>query len=127
MKSDFQSIDAYIGTFAPEIQALLQQMRSIIEKAAPDATEAISYGMPTFKLHGNLVHFAALKSHIGFYPLPSVIDAFKEKLVGYQTSKGAIQFPYNQPLPVGVIEEMVKVRVIENSQKATKKATKVRK
>jgi len=127
MKGICQNIDGYISTFAPEIQELLQLVRSVIQMAAPDATEAISYGMPTFKLHGNLVHFAAHKNHIGFYPLPSVIDVFKEKLAGYQSSKGAVQFPYNQPIPVELIEEMVKARVLENSQKATQKATKVRK
>lgn len=124
MKSDFQSIDDYISTFAPEIQLKLQQMRSVIQQAAPDASEAISYGMPTFKLNGNLVHFAAHKNHLGFYPLPKVIEDFKEQLVGYQTSKGAIQFPYTQPLPVVLIEEIVKARVLENSQKATVKGIK---
>lgn len=127
MKSDFQSIDDYISTFALEIQLKLQQMRSTIQQAAPDATEAISYGMPTFKLNGNLVHFAAHKNHMGFYPLPKVIEDFKEQLVGYQTSKGAIQFPFSQPLPVALITEMVKIRVLENSEKALIKGTPGRK
>jgi uncharacterized protein YdhG (YjbR/CyaY superfamily)/predicted RNase H-like HicB family nuclease len=84
---------------------------------APDATEAISYGIPTFKLHGNLVHFAAYKNHIGFYPTSGPIEAFKKELSGYKRSKGTVQFPINQSLPLGLIRTIVKYRVKENAQR----------
>jgi len=96
-------------------------MRSIIRKAAPKATEAIKYGMPTFVFHGNLVHFAACKNHVGFYPAPSGILAFQKELVGYSCSKGAIQLPLDRPLPVKLITGIVKFRVAENQEKALKK------
>ena len=89
-----ESIDAYIACFSEEIQAPLKQLRQAIQQAAPDATEAIKYGMPTFVLQGNLVHFAANKHHIGFYPSPSGITHFEKELESYVSSKGAIQFPY---------------------------------
>jgi len=127
MKSDLQSIDAYIGTFAPEIQALLQQMRTTIQQAAPDATEGISYGMPVFKLHGVLVYFAGHKNHLGFYPMAKTIDNFKEPLANYHTSKGTVQFPYHQPIPFDLVAEMVKTRVQENCNKALLKGVKGRK
>ncbi len=120
MNSSITTIDAYIATFPASTQALLQQMRSTITKAAPKAEEAISYGMPTFKLQGNLVHFAAYKNHIGFYPAPSGIVNFEEELTKYQTSKGAIQFPINEKLPLALIAKIVKFRVKENVAKSAR-------
>lgn len=108
------SVDEYIAAFPADIQDLLEQMRSVIKKAAPAAEEKISYAMPTYYLHGNLVHFAAFKSHIGFYPIPSGIDAFKEELSEYKSAKGSIQFPLNKPLPLDLVSKIVKFRVDEN-------------
>ncbi|HBS47400.1 MAG TPA: hypothetical protein DEA91_28395 [Paenibacillus sp.] len=93
----------------------------MIKEAAPDAKEKISYQMPTFELHGNLVHFAAFKNHIGFYPTPNGIDAFKEELSVYKGAKGSIQFPLNEPMPYELISKIVKFRVAENIQKAEDK------
>lgn len=112
------TIDEYIAGFPPEIQAILQQVRETIREAAPGATEAISYQMPTFKLHGNLVHFAAFKNHLGFYPAPSGIERFQQALAGYKTSKGAIQFPLDQPIPYDLIRQIVLLRVEEQAAKA---------
>lgn len=115
------NIAEYIGAFAPDIQERLEQLRTTIHAAAPDAQEAIKYAMPTFTLHGNLVHFAAFKNHIGFYPAPSGIEAFKKELSIYKTSKGAIQFPLDQPLPLNLISEIVQFRVAMNVEKAAEK------
>ena len=115
-----ETIDTYIAQFPPVIQALLQEMRAVIHEAAPEATEAISYQMPTFKLHGNLVHFAAFKNHIGFYPAPSGIEAFKDDLAAYPGSKGAIRFPLDKPLPLDLVRRIVLYRVQENTTKAGK-------
>lgn len=107
-------IDAYIATFPEATQAILQQMRETIQKAAPDATEAISYAMPTFKLNGNLVHFAAYANHIGFYATPTGNEQFTEELSKYKTGKGSIQFPINEPMPLDLITRIVKFRVEQN-------------
>ena len=120
----FQSIDEYIATFPPDIQALLESVRATIKAAAPDATERISYQMPTFWLNGNLVHFAALKNHIGFYPTPSGIEAFQAETSMYKSTKGALQFPLDQPLPLDLIRRIVEFRVAENRGKAAAKAPK---
>lgn len=117
------TIDEYIAGFPPEVQAILQKIRLTIRKAAPDAQETISYQMPTFTLHGNLVHFAAFKNHIGFYPVPSGIEKFKKELAAYQQGKGSVQFPLDQPIPYGLITKIVKFRVKENAAKAAAKAT----
>ena len=117
-----KSIDEYFVSFPTEIQKLLQQVRTAIKKAAPDAEEAIKYAMPAFVYKGNLVFFAAYKNHIGFYPTPSGIIAFKKDLAAYQTSKGAVQFPLDKPMPVGLITKIVKYRVKENSEKEKTKA-----
>ena len=117
-----KSIDEYFVSFPTEIQKLLQQVRTTIKKAAPDAEEAIKYAMPAFVYKGNLVFFAAYKNHIGFYPTPSGIIAFKKDLAAYQTSKGAVQFPLDKPMPVGLITKIVKYRVKENSEKEKTKA-----
>jgi uncharacterized protein YdhG (YjbR/CyaY superfamily) len=118
------SIDEYISKFPADIQLLLEQMRTTIRKAAPDASEKISYQMPTFFLKGNLVHFAALKNHIGFYPTPSAIIAFEKELTKYISSKGAVQFPLNEPLPLNLVSKMVSFRVMENLKKAQLKSKK---
>jgi uncharacterized protein YdhG (YjbR/CyaY superfamily) len=96
----FRTIDEYIKTFPKNIQRILEKMRQTIKEAAPEAVEAISYQMPTFKLNGkNLVHFAAFKNHIGFYPIPSGIEAFKKELSPYKQGKGSVQFPLDKPIP----------------------------
>jgi len=115
------TIDDYIAQFPPEIQVLLQEIRAVIHEAAPEAVEAISYQMPTYKLHGNLVHFAAFKNHIGFYPAPSGIEAFMDDLAAYQCSKGAIRFPLDQPLPLDLVRRIVVYRVQENEAAAARK------
>jgi uncharacterized protein YdhG (YjbR/CyaY superfamily) len=118
-KQGYESIDAYIATFPDEIQTILQKLRQTIQDAAPDAAEAISYQMPTFKLHGNLVHFAAFKKHIGLYPTPSGVDAFEQELAPYKKAKVSIQFPLDQPIPYELVTKIVEYRMQE--QQARKK------
>ena len=125
-KVGYNSIDEYIATFPAETQKILQALRATIKAAAPDADEKISYQMPTFALKGNLVHFAAHKNHIGFYPTPSGIEAFKQELSLYEGAKGSIRFPIEEPLPLELISEIVKFRVAENLNKAERKAKKKR-
>lgn len=110
----FNSIDEYIVQFPPEVQETLNKLRKVIKESAPDAEEKISYQMPTFALHGNLVHFAAYKNHIGFYPAPSGIAVFKQELSEYKGAKGSVQFPIDKPLPFELISRIVKYRVDEN-------------
>lgn len=117
-------IDDYIGAFPEETQKLLQKMRLTIRKAAPEADEKIGYGIPTFTLNGNLVHFAGYKNHIGFYPAPQGLEEFKEELAGYKGGKGTVQFPLDQPLPLDLITRMVKYRIQQNLEKATTKVKK---
>ena len=117
MKNDAQipeSIDSYIAQFPPEVQTLLTQMRQTIQKAAPSATEAISYQIPTFKLNGNLVHFAGFKKHIGFYPGAAGMAAFQGELAGYKSAKGSVQFPLDEALPLTLVAKIVKFRVNQN-------------
>lgn len=118
-------IDAYIAGYPPNVQKLLQQMRTTIAKAAPMAEEAMAYGLPTFRLNGNLVHFGAFAKHIGFFPAPSGITNFAVKLKPYKTSKGTIQFPLDGPIPWDLVTEITKFRVVENIalRKASKKRT----
>ena len=113
-KDQTSVVEKYIGTHPKEVQKVLRQVRETIRKAAPNAEETISYGIPTFKLNGNLVHFAAAKNHIGFYPAPSGIEAFKKELAGYKGAKGSVQFPLNKPMPLALITKIVKYRVKEN-------------
>ena len=120
-KQNYQTIDEYIKTFPKEIQKILEAVREIIKKTAPDADEAISYQIPTFKLNGNLVHFAAFKNHIGFYPGSKAIKDFQKDLTKYKSSKGAVQFPIDKPMPLSLIQKIVKQRVKENSIKTIKK------
>jgi uncharacterized protein YdhG (YjbR/CyaY superfamily) len=123
-KAGFHSIDEYIATFPEDIQKILEELRGTIKAAAPDAEEKISYQMPTFALKGNLVHFAAFKNHIGFYPTPSGIQAFERELSVYESAKGSVQFPIDQPLPLELISKIVKFRVAENLRNAEIKSTK---
>lgn len=123
----YENIDAYIADFPAAKQQLLQQMRAIIQKAAPAAVEKISYGMPCFFQEGNLVYFAAMKNHIGFYPSASGVANFTKELEPYVTSKGAIQFPLDRPLPVKLVTTIVRFRVLENKEKAATKKKKVKK
>ena len=116
-----QTIDEYIAAFPADIQEILLDIRAVIQQEAPDAQEAISYGMPTFKLNGNLVHFAAFKHHIGFYPTPTGIDEFKEALSAYKGAKGSVQFPFDQPMPYDLIRAIVRFRIGENQKKAAPK------
>jgi len=115
-----KNIDEYIAGFPPEVQAILEKIRLTIRKAAPGAEETIKYQMPTFTLHGNLVYFAAFKTHIGFYPIPTGIEKFKKELAPYKQGKGSVQFPLDQPIPYGLISKIVKFRVKENAAKAAK-------
>lgn len=110
--------DEYIGQFPAEVQVKLQELRSAIKQAAPEAEETISYAMPAYKLKGILVYFAAHKNHIGFYPASNGIATFEKELSGYTTSKGTVQFPLDKPLPLELIKMIVKFRVAENLQKA---------
>lgn len=121
-KKGFSSIDEYIASFPLDVQKKLESIREVIREVAPQSEEKISYQMPTFYLNGNLVHFAAFKNHIGFYPAPSGIEAFKDDLAKYEGSKGAIRFPKDQPLPYDLIRRIVAYRVSENMKKAQEKA-----
>jgi uncharacterized protein YdhG (YjbR/CyaY superfamily) len=123
-KNGFSTIDEYIATFPKDIQTLLQEVRATIKAAAPDAEEKISYQMPAFAQHGNLVYFAARKDYIGFYPTGSGIEAFKKELSGYKGTAGAAHFPIDQPLPLDLISRIVKYRVAENLKNAEAKARK---
>jgi uncharacterized protein YdhG (YjbR/CyaY superfamily) len=118
---EYADINAFIADFPEEVQAILEKIRKTIQQAAPEAKEAIKYGMPTFVLNGNLVHFAAYKTHIGFYPAPTGIDAFIDELAIYRTGKGTIQFPIDKPIPFDLITKVVKFRVEENLKKHKRK------
>jgi uncharacterized protein YdhG (YjbR/CyaY superfamily) len=115
-KQTFQTIDEYITGYPAEIQDKLKALRQFISECAPEAKEKISWGMPTFDLYGNLIHFAAFKSHIGIYPGENGVAVFKDKLTEYKTSKGAIQLPFTKQIPFDLIKEIVKFRIEENLQ-----------
>src|SRR5512137_1261088 len=119
-----RNIDEYIAGFPHDFQQILQKIRTTIRRAAPQAEEAISYQMPTFRLEGNLVHFAAFKNHIGLYPTPSGTEKFREELSPYQTGKGSIRFPLDRPIPYDLIAKIVKFRVRENLEKAAARGSK---
>jgi uncharacterized protein YdhG (YjbR/CyaY superfamily) len=123
-KTGIRSVDEYIASFPEDIQALLQTLRATIRAAAPGAKEKISYQMPAFALKGNLVYFAAWKKHIGFYPTSSGTEAFKDELAGYEGAKGSVQFPIDQPLPLDLIDRIVRFRVAENLARAAAKSRK---
>jgi uncharacterized protein YdhG (YjbR/CyaY superfamily) len=117
----FKTMDEYINTFPENVQRILNEIRQTIKEAAPDAEETINYQIPTFTLNGNLVHFAAFENHIGFYPTPSGMEAFKKELSGYKGAKGSVQFPIDEPLPLPLIRRIVEFRVTENLEKKLKK------
>lgn len=120
-------IDAYIANSPKNVQVILEKVRATIRKAAPKAEETINYGIPTFTLAGNLVHFAGFKSHIGFYPTPSGIEKFKAELSKYEGAKGSVKFPLDKPIPYTLIGKIVKFRVKENLEKAEAKKKKTSK
>ena len=120
-QAKFTNIDEYIAGFPTEIQGILEEVRKTIGAAAPGARETIAYQIPTFTLNGNLVHFAAFKNHIGFYPTPTGIAKFKKQLSAYEGAKGSVQFPLNQPIPYALITRIVKFRVKENLERAAPK------
>jgi uncharacterized protein YdhG (YjbR/CyaY superfamily) len=122
-----QTIDDYIAGFPGDVQAILQQIRAIVREEAPGAAETINYGIPTFTLQGNLVHFAAFKRHIGFYPTPTGIEKFKDELSIYTMAKGSVQFPLDQPMPFDLMRRMVAFRVVENLEKAEARKKKKKK
>jgi uncharacterized protein YdhG (YjbR/CyaY superfamily) len=111
-----KTIDDYIRTFPPDVRNILEQLRKTIHEIAPEAEETIRYGIPTFTLNGNLVHFAAFRNHIGFYPTPSAIKAFREELPPYNHAKGSVQFPIDTPLPFDLVRRIVQFRVKENRE-----------
>jgi uncharacterized protein YdhG (YjbR/CyaY superfamily) len=118
------AIDEYIKTFEPEVQKVLNEIRNFIKAEVPAATEKIAYGMPTFYLNGNLVHFAAFKDHYGFFPSPSGIDAFEKELAPYRSGKGTLRFPIEKPVPWEVIKKVVQFRAEENLNKVKDKKKK---
>jgi uncharacterized protein YdhG (YjbR/CyaY superfamily) len=127
MARQFRTIDEYIDTFPQDVQSILNGLRQTIREAAPEAEETINYQMPTFTLNGNLVHFAAYEHHIGFYPTPTGIEAFKRELSRYKGAKGSVQFPIDEPLPLPLIRRIVEYRVKENSERKQKKRPAARK
>ncbi len=118
LKKRSKTIDGYIAAFPMNVKGVLERLRRVIAESAPDAVETINYGIPTFKLNGgNLVHFAGFKNHIGFYPTPSSIVAFKKELAPYKQAKGSVQFPLDKPIPFEIVKKMVIFRVKENESK----------
>jgi uncharacterized protein YdhG (YjbR/CyaY superfamily) len=114
------TVDDYIASFSPEVRERLEAYRAVIRKAAPEAKEGISYGMPAYTLNGPLVYFAAHKAHVGLYALPQAIEAFKDELSGYKTSKGTIQFPFDCDPSLDLVRKIVRFRVRENLAKSRK-------
>ena len=123
----FKTIDEYISMFPEDVRTILKNLRQTIRDAAPEAQETINYQMPTFTLNGNLVHFAAFKNHIGFYPTPPGMEAFKDELSAYKGAKGSVQFPIDQPLPLPLIRRIVEYRVKENLERKSKKKSSAKK
>ena len=119
-KRRYKTVDEYIAAFPENVQGVLQKLRQTVREAAPEAVEVISYGMPAYRQNGVLVWFAAHKNHIGFYPYAATIEAFRKQLAKYETSKGTIKFPLDQPVPFELVGEMVKFRVKENLHKKSK-------
>ena len=116
-RNKFKTIDEYIAQFPKNVRGVLEELRRVIRESVPQAEEAISYGIPTFKLNGNLVHFAIFKIHVGFYPMSSAIRAFEKELTAFKYSKGTVQFPLDKPIPFDLVKKMVKFRVRENELK----------
>ena len=117
-QDSLQDVDEYIAGFSSEVKEILEQIRTTIKGAAPDAEETIKYRMPTFVLNENLVHFAAYKNHVGFYPTPSGIENFKDELSSYKNAKGSVQFPIDKPMPLELIRKIVEFRVKEIQEKS---------
>ena len=113
------TVDGYIAAYDGEARARMEKLRALILDCNPSISVKISWNMPTFVLNGPLVHFAAAKKHLGFYPMPKTIEVFVDKLAAYRHSKGAVQFPYDQPMPYALIREMVLFRILENTQGRT--------
>ena len=113
------AIDEYIAQCRPEVQDIMRKIRDVIKRAAPNATEKISYPMPAFYDHGNLVYFAAFKNHIGFYPTSNAMEVFSPELTEYKSGKGSVQFPLGKPIPYDLIRRIAEFRVSENTQKCT--------
>lgn len=126
-KSQVSTVDDYIAAFPPNVQKILQDIRATIKAAAPAAREKIAYDMPAFHLNRNLVFFAAYKNHIGFYPSANALEVFGDDLAGFKSSKGAVQFPIDKPMPLDLIRRIVEFRVLQNIQHATDKAMQKRK
>ena len=126
-KSTYKNIDEYIALFTPEVQEKLKEMRTLIHETAPEATEKISWQMPTFFLHGNLVHFAAFKKHIGFYPGADGVACFTDELTDYSYSKGAIQFPLTKPIPADLVRKIIRFRMEQNLRDFEEKSQKSKK
>ena len=120
----FKTVNEYFSALPPKTRNILKELRKSIKEAAPQAEELISYNMPAFKLHGMLVYYAAHDRHIGFYPTSSPMKVFKDQLKDYKTSKGAIQFPIEEPIPTTLVKNIVKFRVSENLEKEAKKKKK---
>jgi uncharacterized protein YdhG (YjbR/CyaY superfamily) len=123
MKSSFTDTESYINSFPEDVRLILQQLRSAIKEAAPEAEETIKYAMPTYIQNGNLVHFAAYKNHIGFYATPTGHTMFEKELSKYKSGKGSVQFPIDQAIPLDLVKEIVRFRVLENKEKVQKKKT----
>jgi uncharacterized protein YdhG (YjbR/CyaY superfamily) len=122
-RKQFKTMDEYIDMFPQDVRRILNELRQSIKEVAPEAEETIKYQIPTFTLNGNLVHFAAFENHIGFYPTPSGMEAFKNELSVYKGAKGSVQFPINEPLPLPLIRRIVEYRVKENLERKQKKST----
>lgn len=118
-----KDIDEYIAAFPDHVQVILKDIRATIRNAAPEAGETIAYRIPTFTLEGNLVHFAAFAKHVGFYPTPTGIEKFARELSGYQSAKGSVKFPLDQPMPLELIDRIVRFRVSENLERARARGT----
>jgi uncharacterized protein YdhG (YjbR/CyaY superfamily) len=123
-KTGPNTIEEYIAGFPQDVQIILEKVRSTIRETAPGAEETIKYQMPTFTLKGNLVYFAAYKNHIGFYPVPTGMEEFREELSGYKTGKGSVQFPLDKPIPYDLIGRITRFRMKENLEKTAAKRKK---
>lgn len=121
MKLDSEAVDKFIANYSPDVQVILQQTRAAIREAAPEAEEKIGYGIPTFTLNGNLIHFSGFDKHIGLYPGPVAVEAFQDELKGYETAKGTIRFPLDKPMPYELIQRITEFCVEQNSQKAKRR------
>ena len=120
-ESNSKDVDDFIAKYPTDVQKILRKIRAIIRELAPDAHEKLGYGIPTFTLNGNLVHYSALTNHIGFYPTPSGIEKFRKQLSKYEGAKGSVQFPLDQPIPYDLIRKITEFRVKEQRAKSRKK------